>query len=73
MGEMSVQSMEEVGKDFCTNFTQTFLENIHRRKCNGESLELIPPFHSPNLKSRPSPPALYSEVYSENVSSGRAK
>ncbi len=27
-GGMSVQSMGEVGKDFCPNFLQSFLENI---------------------------------------------
>ncbi len=29
---MSVQSMGEIGKDFCPNFLQPFLENLNRRK-----------------------------------------
>ncbi len=33
-GEMSVQSMGEMGKDFCLNFLQPFLEKIDRRSCN---------------------------------------
>ncbi len=33
-GGMSVQSMGEVGKDFCPNFLQSFLENIDRRSCD---------------------------------------
>ncbi len=33
-GGMSVQSMEEVGKEFCPNFLQSFLENIDRRSCD---------------------------------------
>ncbi len=76
---MSVQSMREVGKDFCPNFIQPFLENIHRRIRSDESWEFIALFHSPNLKSRSSPPALaftlayLEEVYSENVSSGSQK
>ncbi len=28
---MSVQSMEEMGKDFCPNVLQPFLENIDRK------------------------------------------
>ncbi len=30
----SVQSMGEMGKDFCPNFLQSFLEKINRRSCN---------------------------------------
>ncbi len=41
-GGMSVQSMGEMGKDFCPNFLQPFLENIDRRSCNDGSRELIP-------------------------------
>ncbi len=41
-GEMSVQSMEEMGKDFCSNLLQHFLENIDRRSSNDGSLEIIP-------------------------------
>ncbi len=44
-GEMCVQSMEEMGKDFCPNFLQPFLENIDRRSCNDGSRELTPVFH----------------------------
>ncbi len=43
-GGMSVQSMWEMGKDFCTNFLQSFLENIDRRSCNDGSWKLIPIF-----------------------------
>ncbi len=45
-GGMTIQSMGEMGKDFCPNFLQPFLENIDRRSCNGGSRELIPVFHS---------------------------
>ncbi len=37
---VSVQSMGEMGKDFCPNFLQPFLENIDRRSCNDGSREL---------------------------------
>ncbi len=30
-GDMTVQSRGEMGKDFCPNFLQPFLENIDRR------------------------------------------
>ncbi len=46
---VSVQSMGEVGKDFCPNFPQPFLANIDRRSCNDGSRELIPVFHNPHL------------------------
>ncbi len=49
-GWVSVQSMGEVGKDFCPNFLQPFLENIDRRSCNDGSRELIPEFHNPRQK-----------------------
>ncbi len=52
---MSVQSMGEVGKDFCPNFLQSFLENIDRRSCDDGSWELIPIFHYPHRNCRPSP------------------
>ncbi len=51
-GGMSVQSMVEMGKNFCPNFLQPFLENIDR------SWELIPIFHNPHRKCRPSPSAV---------------
>ncbi len=40
-GGRSVQSMGEMGKDFCPNFLQPFLENIDRRNCNDGGRELI--------------------------------
>ncbi len=43
-GGRSVKSMGEMGKDFCPNFLQLFLENIDRRSCNDESRELIQHF-----------------------------
>ncbi len=48
--EVSVQSMWEMGKDFCPNLLQPFLENIDRRSCNDGSRELIPVFHNPHRK-----------------------
>ncbi len=33
---MCVQSMGEMGKDFCPNFLKPFLENINRRSCNDD-------------------------------------
>ncbi len=53
-GGMGVQSMGEVGKDFCPNFLQSFLENIDRRSCNDESWQLIAIFHNPHRKCRSS-------------------
>ncbi len=57
-GWVSVQSMEEMGKDFCPNLLQPFRENIDRRSCNDGSRELIPVFHNPHRKRRPSPSAV---------------
>ncbi len=51
----SVQSMGEVGKDFCTNFLQSFLENIDRSRCDDGGWQLIPIFNNPHRKCRPSP------------------
>ncbi len=56
--EVSVQSMGEVKKDFCPNFPQPLHENIDRRSCNDGSRELIPVFHNPHRKYRPSPSAV---------------
>ncbi len=42
--------MGEMGKDFCPNFLQPFLENSDRRIYNDGSQELIPVFHNPHLK-----------------------
>ncbi len=47
---VSVKSRGEMGKDFCPNFLQPFLENIDRRSCNLGSRELIPVFHNPLLR-----------------------
>ncbi len=52
-GKISFQAMGEMGKDFCQNFLQPFLENIDRRSCNDESWELIPLFHNPHRKCQP--------------------
>ncbi len=57
-GGRSVQSMGEMGKDFCSNFLQPFLENIDRRSCNDGSRELSPVFHNPHRKFRPSSSAV---------------
>ncbi len=74
---MSVQSMGEMGKDFCPNFLQSFLEKNDRRSCNDGSRELIPVFHNPHRKCRPTPSAVAHtleylvEVPSKEASSGR--
>ncbi len=49
-GGVSVQSVGEMGKDFCPNFLQQFLENIDSRSCNDGSRELAPIFHNPLLR-----------------------
>ncbi len=41
---MSIQSMREIGKDFCPNFTLTFLESVDRRGRNDGHRERIPEF-----------------------------
>ncbi len=69
-GWVSVQSMGEMGKDFCPNFLQPFLENIDRRSCNDGSQELIPIFHNPHRKGRPPPSAVARTLeYLEGVPS----
>ncbi len=50
--------MGEMGKDFCPNFLQPFLENIYRWSCNGGSRKPIPVFHNSHRKCRPSPSAV---------------
>ncbi len=35
-GVVRVQSIEEMGNDFCPNFLLPFLENIDRTSCNDE-------------------------------------
>ncbi len=57
-GGASVQLMGEMGKDFCPNFLQPFLEDIDRKSCNDGSRELTPIFHNPHRKCRPSPSAV---------------
>ncbi len=69
-GGVSVQSMGEMGKDFCPNFLQPFLENMDRRSCNDGSRELIPIFHNPHRKCRPSLSAMARTLeYLEGVPS----
>ncbi len=69
-GAVSVQSMGEMGKDFCPNFLQSFLDNIDRRSCNDGSQELIAVFHNPHRKCRPSPLAVaFTLEYLEGVPS----
>ncbi len=58
IGEMSVQFMGKMGKDFSPNFLQPFLENIDRRNCNDGSRELIPVFHITYVPS-PKMPTLF--------------
>ncbi len=53
----SVQSMGEMGKDFCPNSFQPFFETIGRRSCNDGSRELVLVFLNPHRKCRPSPSA----------------
>ncbi len=55
---VSVQSKGEMGKDFFLNFLQPFLEKIDTRMCKDGSRELIPVFHNPHRKCRPSPSAV---------------
>ncbi len=50
---VSVQSMGEMGKNFCPNFLQPFLGKNGRRSCNDGSRELIPVFHNPHRQFRP--------------------
>ncbi len=57
-GDVSVLSMEGMGKDRCPNFLQPFLENIDRRSCNDGSREIIPVFHNPHRRCRPSTSAV---------------
>ncbi len=72
-GGVSVQSVGEMRKDFCPKFLQPFLESIDRGSCNNGSRELIPVFHNPHRKCRPSPSALARTLeYLEGVSSQAA-
>ncbi len=70
---MSVQSLEEMGKGFCPNFIQPFLENIDRKRPNGGSWEMIPVFHKPHRKGRPFTLEYLVGVLSKTASSGRKK
>ncbi len=58
MEGLSVQPIGEMGKDFCPNFLNPFLENTDRRSCNDGSREFIPVFHNPHRKCQPSPLAV---------------
>ncbi len=58
MGRGGVGERGEMGKDFCPNFLQPFLENIDKSSCNDGSRELIPVFHNPHRKCLPSPSAV---------------
>ncbi len=77
--EKSVQSMGEMGEDFCLNVTQPFLRNLNRMSCNDGSRKLIAAFHSPLRKGRPSRMAMALTleylvgVPSMAASSGREK
>ncbi len=64
---MSIQSMGEMGKDFCPNVLQPFLENIDRRSCNDGSRKLIPVFHNPHRKWRPSPSSVWTVLFTYEV------
>ncbi len=55
---LRVQSMGEMGKVLCPKFLRPLFENIDRRSCNDGSRELIPIFHNPHRKCRPSPSAV---------------
>ncbi len=68
VGECSVK--REMGKDFCPNFFQPFLESFDRRSCNDGGRELIPIFHNPHRKCRPSSSAVAPTLeYLEGVPS----
>ncbi len=67
-GECSVNVGD--GERLCRNFLQPFLENIDRRSCNDGRRELIPVFHNPHQKCRPSPSTVARTlVYLEGVPS----
>ncbi len=68
---MSGQSIVDMGKDFCTNFPQPFLENIDRKSRNDGSRKLIPVFHSPHRKGRSSPSAVARTL--ESLVGGRSE
>ncbi len=59
--------MGEMGKGFCPNFLQPFLENIDRRSCTDGSRELIPVFHNPHRKCPPSPSAVARDVMIQDI------
>ncbi len=42
--------MGKMGKDFCPNFLQPFLENIDRRSCNNGNRNLLQFFYNPHRK-----------------------
>ncbi len=57
-GEMRVQSMRGLGKDFCPNVLQPFLENMYRSSRKYGSRDLILVFHNPHRKCRNVPSAV---------------
>ncbi len=65
---MTVQSMGEMGKGFCPNILQPFLENIDRKSCNDGSQELNPVFHNPH-HGVPCRGALFGRVEREEENS----
>ncbi len=54
-GDMTVQSMGEMEKDFCPDFLQPFHEIIRNGSRNDGSQKLIPIFLNPHRKCQPSP------------------
>ncbi len=54
-GDMTVQSMGEMGKDFCPDFLQPFHEIIGNGSRYDGGRELIPIFLNPHRKCKPSP------------------
>ncbi len=50
---MSIQSMEEMEKDFCPNFLPPFLENIDKEAVTTEAMSLIQYFTTLAENSNP--------------------
>ncbi len=58
MGVVQVGGVQGDGERLLSKPSSTFFENIHRRRCNDGSRELIFIFHNPHRKSGPSPLAV---------------
>ncbi len=62
IGEVSAQSTRVYTarweKTSAKNFSNLVIKTVDRRGCNDGSRELIPVFHNPHRKGRPSPPAV---------------